>query len=218
MKIILMSDIHGKHAFLDSMGPVLQGADMIVLAGDISHAGARRGAEEILERIEKVNRNIIAVHGNWDGEDIQDLLQERGYSVHGMGKQSGSTGFFGLGGSNSTPMHTPCEYSDEQIHDFLEQGYRYVDTARVKVLVSHTPPRKTRDRTFLGLRGGSQVIRDFILDHDIRLCLCGHIHEARGTAELGDCLVVNSGAFKSGRYMLIDLTDTVNVTEGRAVK
>ena len=48
------------------------------------------------------------------------------------------------------------------------------------VLISHAPPRGIRDRSFLGLRGGSHSVKAFLEEHPVSLCLCGHIHEAAG--------------------------------------
>ncbi len=43
------------------------------------------------------------------------------------------------------------------------------------------------------------------------LVLCGHIHEARGVAKLGETTVVNPGAARDGHAALVELDDNVRV-------
>ncbi|RKX77183.1 MAG: metallophosphoesterase, partial [Spirochaetes bacterium] len=44
-------------------------------------------------------------------------------------------------------------------------------------------------------------------------CISGHIHESVGIDRLEDTLLVNPGAFKSGRYALIELEEDVPKVE-----
>ena len=205
MKIFAISDIHGDIKYIEQASELIAKAELVIISGDISRSGKILSAERVLDSIEKYNRNILAVHGNWDRSEVIDLLEEKGYSIHNTGRIIKGTGFFGVGGSTPTPMKTASEYSEDEILDFLKTGYQSVKKAGTVVLVSHTPPLNTRDRTFLGLRGGSQAIRDFIVEHGVSLCLCGHIHEANGTAQLEKCAVVNPGSLKKGKYCLIEI-------------
>ncbi len=206
MKIFALSDIHGDTKYIARSGELIRSADVVAIAGDISRSGKIDGARRVLEAIEVFNKNIVAVHGNWDRAEVIDLLEERGYCLHGTGRIINGIGFFGAGGSTPTPMKTASEYSEEEILDFMKSGYKAVKEARATVLISHTPPLNTRDRTFLGLRAGSQAVRDFIEERGVALCLCGHIHEARGTDWIGQSMVVNPGTFKKGRYAMITIT------------
>lgn len=61
--------------------------------------------------------------------------------------------------------------------------------APVEIVVSHCPPYGSVDSSgyVLGvgeLHLGSRALRDYILRHAPRLVLCGHIHEAQGSARL----------------------------------
>jgi uncharacterized protein len=205
MKIFAIADLHGDGKYIDLAADLIRKADLVVISGDISRSGKIVSAERMIESIEKYNKNILAVHGNWDRSEVLDLIEEKGYGIHNSGRTIKGIGFFGVGGSNPTPMKTSSEYSEDEILDFLKAGYLSVKKANTTVLVSHTPPFNTRDRTFLGLHGGSQAVRDFIVEHGISLCLCGHIHEANGTAQLEKCTVVNPGSFKKGKYCLIEM-------------
>lgn len=218
MKIIVISDIHGDISFLEAAKDEISSADLVIIAGDLSSRGDSSEAVAVIDAVESINNAVLAVHGNWDGKEVTAMLEERGYSLHGRGCLVGSTGFFGVGGSNKTPMNTPTEYSEDELRLFLQEGYSQVSSAERIVLVSHTPPRKTRDRTFIGLRGGSQGVRDFCEENRVDLCLCGHIHEAAGIEHLGGCLVGNPGSFKKGKYIIVEMDTEVRLRQGRFKK
>ncbi len=218
MKLLLISDIHGDLSFFPAAEKEMRTADLIVVSGDLTSRGSSGQAEKIISIIEGINRNIAAVHGNWDGGEVLELLEERGYSLHARGRVLGGIGFFGAGGSSPTPMNTPTEYSEDELAEILQSGYRDLPAKERVVLVSHAPPRKTRDRTFLGIRGGSQSVRQMIEEHRVDLCLCGHIHEAAGVDMLNGCRVANPGSFKKGKYMTIDIDETITVEKGKFKK
>ena len=215
MKIFAISDIHGEKKYFDAGAGLIQSADLVIVAGDLTNRGDRKSAGDILSRIEGYTDRIVAVHGNWDPDPVADLLRERGYSLHGRGRIIGGTGFFGVGGSNKTPMHMPSEYTDDELWKFLEAGYGEVRSAEKIVLISHAPPRKVRDKTFFGIHAGSSSISEFIQRNRVDLCITGHIHEAFGEEYLNGCIVVNSGSFRKGRYSTIDMGVSITVELGR---
>lgn len=215
MRIFACSDIHGEVRFIDAAHDAIRAADLFIITGDFARRNERHPAAVILKHIEAVTKSVLVVHGNWDEPDFVKTLAERGYSLHAQGKIVDDIGFFGVGGSIPTPMHSPSEYSEEDIQRFLELGYAGVQNARWKVLLTHVPPRGVRDRTIFGLHAGSTAVRHFIETHPVDLCLTGHIHEAAGAATLNDCQVVNLGSFKKGRYAIIDIGVSLSVKTGR---
>ena len=52
---------------------------------------------------------------------------------------------------------------------------------------------------------GSQAVRGFIEAHAPEICICGHIHEARGEDRIGSTRIINPGAFKDGGYVVLSL-------------
>jgi Icc-related predicted phosphoesterase len=215
MKIFAVCDIHGEVKHIDGASELIRSADLVVLCGDLTRRGDRADAERVVSHMERYSSNIIAVHGNWDRDEVRTFLEGRGYSVHGRGRTIGGIGFFGVGGSSQTPMNTASEYSEDEIAEFLRAGYSDIRGAGTKVLVSHVPPRKARDRTFVGLHGGSRAVRDFIENNSVDLCLVGHIHEAHGEERVKNSIVVNSGSFKKGRYSFIDIGDSITLRQGK---
>lgn len=78
---------------------------------------------------------------------------------------------------------------------------RLVD--RETVLVAHPPPRGTLDEAFGRCHAGSAALRDLVLRCEPAVLLCGHIHERRGTAQLGSTLVVNCSVGRRGDGALV---------------
>ena len=158
---------------------------------------------------------ILAVHGNWDRLEVKIFLEEKDYSLHGKGRMLERIGFFGVGGSSPTPLNTATEYTEQEIALILHTGYEQVQAATKIVLISHAPPRGVRDRSFLGLRGGSHSVKSFLEEHPVSLCLCGHIHEAAGIERFAKTIVANAGSFKKGRYLSVEISPDILVTPGR---
>ncbi len=215
MKILALGDIHGEKKYFDAADDLIGSVDIVALCGDLAKGGDRKSAKDILSCIERTTTRIIGVHGNWDRLEVCSLLESRGYSLHARGRIIDGIGFFGVGGSTQTPMNTASEYTEEEFNGYLAEGFRQISGAAVSVLVSHAPPHHVRDRTFIGLRGGSRAVRDFIENNNVNLCLVGHIHEAYGVEQFNNCLVVNSGSFKKGRYSLIEIGSDITVNQGR---
>ena len=215
MILFVISDIHGATKPIDESAPLIRKADWVVIAGDITRTKTRAEAADVIARVEQYSTRILAVHGNWDRVEVRDYLEERGYSLHGKGRIIDGIGFFGVGGSSPTPLNTATEYTEEEIALALRAGYEQVHAAARIVLISHAPPRGIRDRSFLGLRGGSHSVKAFLEEQPVSLCLCGHIHEAAGIERFQSTLVANSGSFKKGRYLSIDIDSDIVATAGR---
>jgi uncharacterized protein len=182
------------------------GLAAVIAAGDLTHLGGPDEAAAVVAPILAAGARLLAVPGNMDRPDVLGWLETRGLSLHGRGVTIGDVGFLGLGGSNPTPFGTPFEVGDPDARSLLESAWHGVAGARVRVLVSHAPPHDTPlDLTRMKSHAGSRAVRAFLEEHDVALCLCGHIHEARGEAKVGSARCVNLGAFKSGRYVLVDI-------------
>ena len=215
MKLFAISDIHGATKPIEKAAPLIRESDLVVIAGDITHTRTRAEAADVIACIEQFSNRILAVHGNWDKIEVNDFLKEKGYSLHGKGRMLEGIGFFGLGGSSPTPIKTATIYTEEEIAFTLRAGHEQVKDASQVVLISHVPPRGVRDRSFIGLRGGSRSVRAFLEMHPVSLCLCGHIHEASGIERFQNTLVANSGSFKKGRYVSIEINPTPVAKPGR---
>ena len=205
MKILAVGDLHGRYqaipGLLDSVHP-----DLMVLNGDLTHFGT----PEDLEHLFALVRDVPAWFnwGNCDPAPVAAGIRESGRDLAaGLCLKEQELGFFGLSGSNKTPFHTPSEYSEDVLYQSLRAGYAAVKHCRRTLLFSHVPPYKTKtDRTAFFLHAGSRALRRFLQENALSMCVCGHIHEARGQDLVGETPVYNIGAFKNKAYAVITVT------------
>lgn len=198
MEILATSDLHGDFETLKRLVRVVGGYDVVIIAGDFTNFSSANVARHMLTELESTAKNLFIVPGNCDREETSELYSELGISLHGTGKIVDNIGFFGAGGSTITPFNTPLEYGEEDIKKMLEEGYDKISYAKIKILVSHSPPRGAVDQTSGGVNAGSEAIRDFLKENEVSLAVCGHIHEAKGVGKVGATIVVNNGPSSYG--------------------
>jgi Icc-related predicted phosphoesterase len=209
MKIIALTDIHGRIDYLHHIITQVQRADLVLVAGDITNFGDREEAEQIIAKLRTWNEKILAVPGNCDRAGVSEILSSHKMNLHAATKIAEKVMFFGIGGSNKTPFHTPREYAEKEMTLLLARFKKTPDVYRY-LFVSHAPPYKTKlDKVFFGFHVGSKAIRKFIEDFQPDIVVCGHIHEARGVDYIGKTLIINPGAFPK-HYALIDFKETIH--------
>src|SRR5271157_812484 len=99
VRLLCLADIHGEGAGLkDVLLRDAADADLIVLAGDLTHLGGYAEAEQVLAPLLESGLPLVAVAGNMDRDGARDCLDERGINIHGRGMVRGGVGFMGLGG------------------------------------------------------------------------------------------------------------------------
>ncbi|CAB50566.1 metallophosphoesterase [Pyrococcus abyssi] len=202
MKIVAVTDIHGNKGSVVALAKVIEDLrpELILIAGDITHFGDGKVAEQILEPLLRLNIRVLAIMGNCDGRDVPRILERLGINVHNKRVKVKETGVVGLGGSNVTPFSTIWEFSDDEIYSSLKKNYKQGD-----IVLTHSPPYNTKlDRTFSGVHAGSKGLRMFLEEEQPPICICGHIHEARGIDEIGDTVIVNPGPLSRGYYAIVD--------------
>jgi Icc-related predicted phosphoesterase len=206
MRIVGLTDIHGNVEKIPSLGSVLAEADLILLAGDITHFGARREALEVLEAVGIFNDAILAVAGNCDTDSVEATLTESGVNLHARTSTHGSYLFAGLGGSLPTPGGvTPNEYSEEELERSLQSASSGIAEGSGLVMVSHQPPLSCSCDIVGDAHVGSRSVRAFIERCRPLLCLTGHIHEGIGIGLIGTTKVINPGPLSGATYALIEL-------------
>ena len=207
MRIIAFGDIHMECAGSEKITG-LSKADLVIITGDFTNCGGKKDASTILDIIRRINPKIYAVPGNMDKASIGNYLDELGINIHGKGFVLGDLGIFGVGGSNPTPFNTPTEFSEEELGDIVNKAYQYVTQARIKVLISHTPPfNTTADLIGGGVHVGSTANRKFIKEKQPDLCFTGHIHESRGEDRIEHTLILNPGMLKDPGWIEFNSQD-----------
>ncbi|MEG1610907.1 MAG: metallophosphoesterase [Bilophila sp.] len=211
---IVIGDLHDKVARLDKI-PGLAGAAGVIVTGDITITGGVAQARKVLEALLAYNTVLFAQIGNMDRAEVTDWLDEQGWNTHLTVRELlPDTAIMGLGGSTFTPFGTPSEFPESRFADWLEEMWRKARAYRLVVLVAHNPPRDTLcDVVGDGTHVGSTAVRDFILEAQPAVCLCGHIHESRAVDQLGRTVLVNPGAFAAGGYAVLQRDkDTLSVS------
>lgn len=203
-----IGDIHEQIDLIKNVGE-FAAAQAVLIAGDITNIGNRKTAHRVLKTIEAINPHIYAQIGNMDTEEVHALLTEKQINIHASSVMLGhGVGLLGLGYSTPTPFHTPSEVSETQLASWLDQAYGKLPSCEHLVLMSHMPPHGTKtDVLYSGQSVGSKAVRDFIESRRPAICLCGHIHEAKGVDAIGDTQIINPGVFARGGYAVIRLTE-----------
>ena len=191
MRILAFSDIHRDKDAVHAIVEASQSADLVIGAGDFAtHA---MGALEVLPLLRDCSVPVLLVHGNHDDPDeINGFCADwkDGHYLHGTSVEFDGIKFFGLGGEipsrNTYPWNASEteEYATRILSQCPEQA----------VLITHTPPYGTADLQKDGSHEGSIAIRDAISTRNIRLSLCGHIHNAWGmSGKVANAKVHNLG-------------------------
>jgi Icc-related predicted phosphoesterase len=211
MKIVMLTDLHGRIDRVPGLAEVFKSSDLVILAGDITHFGNSVQLKNILSVIRQYQPNILAVSGNCDPAEIEKELIQEGINLHARSIIRDNLRFAGLSGSLPCPGKTPNEYTEIEFTAFIEEINVTRESSLPLLLVSHQPPFNCKnDKVGMGIHVGSHAIRTFIETGNPILCLCGHIHEGIGIDTIGKTMIVNPGPFRTGHYAIINiLTDKI---------
>ena len=194
MRILALADIHGNSKEIPALAKAAKTCDAIVLAGDITNFGGRENALSVLSALNQFNIPVLGVSGNCDTTGVDQALSQQGADITRKPVKIGNYLFVGLA----------YKISQEKAAKTAEK-VSHSDAEKV-VLVSHEPAWGTDVDVQASIHhNGSQAVRSFIELNQPALAVSGHIHEAYGTDQLGDALLVNPGPFRNGRYAIIDL-------------
>lgn len=209
MKILQVSDIHGRLEAAERIFRKAEevNADLIVIAGDITHFGGSSNALKILEIISKSGSPIFFVSGNCDSPELLSW-QPESLNVHNLhGKMREFSGYLFLGvGGGSGKFGTLTELEEDEFENVLKvfrgEGVRLI-------LITHSPPHGT-EADYTGAKHiGSVAIRRFVEEVKPLLVCAGHAHEGRSITRLGNTVIVNAGPAKDGFCAIIEVENSL---------
>jgi Icc-related predicted phosphoesterase len=210
MKLLCITDIHGEVRRFEKILAHEPKADLLVIGGDFTNFGKPPEVEHLLNLAQAHTPQVLAVAGNCDSADIDRLLIERGVSLHTRGVRIDDIGFFGL--SAMPPWRDDMyEFPEEELDRFLAAGFAQVEGSSRFIMVPHCPPRNSEVDRSGGANLGSTAVRSWVDKVKPILVVCGHIHEARGKAKIGNTVVVNCGPAKNGNYAVAEVGNEVKV-------
>ena len=212
MKIAFLVDVHDRLEAVPAAMQEIGAVDVLVIGGDITTAGTPEHAVQAIELWRPLAPRLLAVAGNMDSPAIDARLVELGVSLDGRGVTLGDVGVFGVSAAPRSPLRTPYELGDEELERRIQAGHAAVADCRAQVFCPHAPPKGTAcDRLRGGGHVGSSVVRAFVEREQPDLVLCGHIHESRGTDEIGKSRIVNPGPAAAGHYAVVEIDENVTV-------
>ena len=197
MKIACISDTHNKHKYLDMRD--FQGVDMIIHAGDFTSNGNQAQTISFLQWYESLDiEHKILVAGNHDSyacsETFQYLLDTIAPSVIYLNNESTTIAGLNIFGSpySNTFGHWAFMKDDEDLAIIWEQI-----PENTHIVVTHGPAYHTADKVLNPMYDrdphvGSVSLADKLNSlPNLKLHVCGHIHEAAGIY-LGNYTTVNA--------------------------
>lgn len=209
---IVIGDLHGDAGRIARI-PELEQAQGVIISGDLSRQGGLASARQVVETIWQYNPTVLAQIGNLDRPEVDNWLEQQGINLHNKVRElTPKVAVIGLGGSVFTPLGTPSEFPESCYAGWLTKLDQQAGAYEFVVLISHNPPYDTVcDRLHNGVHVGSRALRDYLEERQPQACICGHIHEARGSQLLGRTIVANPGAFAAGGYVVLRLGEHLEV-------
>jgi Icc-related predicted phosphoesterase len=211
MRLLCITDLHGRISALERIMEDAGDADVLLLGGDITDFGTPNVAGRLVRCAQRQCGTVFAVSGNCDSKAIDDRLIELGVCLHGRGLVHRDVGFYGV---SAMPIWrgNMYELTEAEIATALCTGHGQLTSRGQDVLLSHTPPRDSQlDKTRTGQHVGSVSVAEFIERAGPALVVCGHIHESRGIDHIGPATIVNCGPAYLGYYAVAELDTEVTV-------
>ena len=213
MRLVCITDLHGRLAALERILADAGPADAVLLGGDLTTFGSPSDVERIVGVAQRRAATVLAVAGNCDSAAIDRRLGELGVGLHGRGIICETIGIHGL---SAIPPWKRGMYqlTEDELAAALQAGHAAIQGAAQHVLLAHVPPRGLKaDHTFFWKHAGSTAVREFVDRAQPTVVLCGHIHEGRGIETLGRTTVANCGCAGHGDYAVAELNgETAQVT------
>lgn len=210
MKLLLISDVHGKTEQLEKLREQIAAADAVLFAGDFTTFKKPETAEPCVQKMRELCPNLFCVLGNCDDPALLPEIESLDASCEHSLVYFDGIQIAGSGGGSKFTGETPNERTEEDLQkdfDVIENsGLQEEGQWSNLILVSHNPPKcQSCDQPAPGVHAGSQIFSDFIAKTKPLAVLCGHIHEGAGIEKIGQTVVVNPGPLADGKYAEMEL-------------
>ena len=193
MKVICVSDTHGKH---NELNYDLPEGDMIIHAGDVSNVGRIDEINQFTQWFSKLPYKYkIFIAGNHDfGFETIRHSNEIGISIpHGViYLQDEMVEIEGLKiyGSPWQPRFYDWAFNVNRGDDIAKKWELIPEG--LDILITHGPVHGILDDTIQGLRVGCEELYKKVMEVKPKYHICGHIHYAYGTTKKDDTTFINA--------------------------
>ncbi|MFC1769265.1 metallophosphoesterase [Nanoarchaeota archaeon] len=190
MKVCVFSDLHSSFKSLKSVEKLGKKSDIIVCAGDISMFESR--LRDILSRLNRIKKPVYIIPGNHEREgNLRKLCKNYRYIryLHGRVFIIDELVLIGFNTSGFS-------FIDEDFEKFMKHQKKRLKKFKDKkiVLVSHSPPNKTKLDKIGKEHVGNKSVRRFINEYKPKFVICGHIHENAGKKDkIRKTVIINPG-------------------------
>lgn len=189
MRFVAISDTHGKHQF------ELPEGDVILHAGDVSSRGLKAEVQRFLDWFAGLDyRYKIFIAGNHDfffeeaaQAEIEAMIPEGLIYLNDSGVEIEGIKIWG---SPIQPWFYDWAFNRQRGPDIQKHWALIPDDS--DIVITHGPVFGILDRTASGQVVGCEDLLPVIQRIAPKVHLCGHIHEAYGTRQVGDTLFVNA--------------------------
>ena len=214
MKLLAISDIHGRVNSLKRVLNSVSNINYILLAGDLAFMPGY-SSSEVLKILSdwcvKSGCKAYVVPGNTDSKSILYVNYPSVEVIHLSISFINPFTVGGIGGGMGFGFWEYSKLSDELMSKFVNEFLMKCGAALIPyewVLLTHTPPYGVRtDVLYTGEHIGSKALRKLVELRKPALVINGHIHEARGIDYLGRTMIVNPGPCYKGYYAVIRVED-----------
>ena len=209
MKIICISDTHTLHHQIPSrfMENAYGDIDMCIHAGDISSRGEEREVLQFMEWYSKLPfKHKILIAGNHDfyferaTPDMIERLLSRYPSITYLNDSGVEIDGVKIWGSPVQPWFYNWAFNRTSETIGAHWDKIPLDT---NILITHGPIRGYLDLTERGESTGCQILRDKMGElKDLKLHVCGHIHEAYGRVDIPEGPTLVNASVLDLRYRM----------------
>ena len=189
MRFVAISDTHGKHQF------DLPPGDVILHAGDVSSRGLKTEIERFLDWFSNLDYAYkIFIAGNHDfffenapQSEIQALIPENLIYLNDSGVEIEGIKIWG---SPIQPWFYDWAFN-RQRGPAIQKHWDLIPEDS-DIVITHGPVFGIHDRIVSGTLVGCEDLLPVIQRIAPKVHLCGHIHEAYGTVQVGETLYINA--------------------------
>jgi Icc-related predicted phosphoesterase len=202
MRIVCVSDTHGRHRLTD-----VPDGDVLVHGGDLTAHGSLKDVEEFDRWLGTLpHKHKVVICGNHDWCFRDKPAEARARITNATYLEDSGCEIAGLKfyGSPWTPLFFDWAFMLSESE--LAAKWALIPSG-LDVLITHGPPHGVLDLTNRGEDAGSLSLFQRVYEVKPRLHVFGHIHEAAGRFEFGGTIFLNASTqMGKGAGVVVELT------------